>query len=254
MRERFCSQRTNNRLGCLGMKKIFKINLVLVLIAGSLFGGYVPGEALARVRLGGSSRVERVEKSVERSVVKRVVQKAPAYKLHKDIMSTVFWFGEEASFDEENYNGGISNVPSAWEYPYADSSNPYYVAVPYNDLGRDDVSDIPWYDERMVVANPYYSFVKNRWVAVRLDRNVCYGQVEDVGPFVEDDFDYVFGRAKKPKNLVNFGAGLDLSPKMAECLGHDGMERVDWAFVDYEDVPWGAWRLRVETENPNWEK
>ena len=179
------------------------------------------------------------------------------YKWHYDIVTTEFWIGEEPSAD----NSYISNVPTAWEDPVADSVNDYYVAVPYNDLEyknnqtthKDSAKLIPWYDEKDAVGYEFYSYMKNRWVMVKKGNKVVYGQVEDTGPYLEDDFAYIFGGAGGPANTVGSKSGLDISPAMDEYIGLDGMGTTDWKFVEFEEVPDGPWKIHVETEQCRWE-
>lgn len=179
------------------------------------------------------------------------------YKWHYDITTTEFWIGEEPSAD----NSYISNVPTAWEDPVADSVNDYYVALPYNDLEykngqtvhKDSVKLIPWYDPADAVGYEFYSYMKNRWVMAKKGDKIVYGQVEDTGPYLEDDFAYVFGNASGPANIVGSKSGLDISPAMDEVLGLDGMGVTDWKFVEFEEVPDGPWKTHVETEQCHWE-
>ena len=179
------------------------------------------------------------------------------YKWHYNVVTTEFWIGEEPSAD----NSYISNVPTAWEDPVADSVNDYYVAVPYNDLEykndqtvhKDSAKLIPWYDEKDSVSYEFYSYMKNRWVMVKKGDKVVYGQVEDTGPYLEDDFAYIFGGAGGPANTVGSKSGLDISPAMDGYIGLDGMSKTDWKFVEFEEVPDGPWKTHIETEQCRWE-
>jgi|GEM_PF-3505850 len=180
------------------------------------------------------------------------------YKWHYNIVTTEFWIGELPSED----NNWISNVSTAWESPLADSVNDYYVALPYNDLEyknnqtvhKDSAKLIPWYDPADAVGYKFYSYMKNRWVMVKLGDKVAYGQVEDTGPYLEDDFAYVFGDAAVPANTFRNKSGLDISPAMDEYIGLDGLGVVDWKFVEFEEVPEGPWKFNVETEQCRWGK
>jgi len=174
---------------------------------------------------------------------------ASNYKWHYDIITTEFWIGEEPSAD----NSWISNVPTAWEDPVADSVNDYYVALPYNDRHKDSAKLIPWYDEKDSVGYEFYSYMKNRWVMVKKGNKVVYGQVEDVGPYLSDDFAYVFGDTSEPANTIGSKSGLDISPAMDSYIGLDGMGKTDWKFIEFEEVPAGPWRTRIETEQCHWE-
>lgn len=188
---------------------------------------------------------------------------------YKKTMTTYFWVGEEASKD----NDFVSNLYSSWDtdwltsyggvdepfnrcgyYPcsFIPKENPFYFALPYNDLNNDgsqkeSIKNIPWYEENI----SGFSMLKNRWIEVSYKKNVCYGQWEDVGPGESDDFDYVFGDAD-PKNTFGVKAGLDISPAFWDCLGLLGNDYTLWRFVDYEDVPPGPWKEIVTSSTPSW--
>ena len=195
-----------------------------------------------------------------------------AYPLHKDIIVTVFWVGEEADVD----NGNIANLASAWDNNWLESyggvdtpdarsgyhptafipkENPFYFALPYNDFDADGKkkvdsnSTIPW---DILSDNPYYSSCKNRWIKITKGSQVVYAQWEDVGPFGKDDTAYVFG-ASNPKNSTNAKAGLDVSPAVRDYLGLSDVDSVNWEFVDASNVPDGIWKERVTYSNVNWD-
>lgn len=187
-----------------------------------------------------------------------------AYPRHRDVIATVFWVGEPASAD----NGWIANDQSYWDADWqehfgglddpdhrtADGSrpsafvpheNPFYFALPYGELTDDDVvkqdlSRVPWYRGQRVSRD--HSILKNRWIEVSLGRRTVYAQWQDVGPFGEDDADYVFGGAAPAEPR----SGLDLSPAAAAALGLAGRGRVSWRFVPEGQVPDGPW-TRIET-------
>jgi len=194
------------------------------------------------------------------------------YTLHNDITVTVFWIGEEG--DEEN--GFIPNLQSSWDdqwseryggvddpenrtgyYPagFTPSENPFYCALPYNDFNetgerKPDASDVvPWSKER--TWNDSESMCKNRWIKIMKGEKTAYAQWEDVGPFGEDDAAYVFGDAL-PLNDINNHAGLDVSPAVGDYLGLNGIDTVDWQFVDFSDVPDGPWKEIITTSQINW--
>jgi hypothetical protein len=197
-------------------------------------------------------------------IIKDIV--TPPENTWKRGIATVFWVGEGEGED----NGYISNVPSAWDeewmthYGGVDSpenrcgfqpcaftpkENPFYVALPYNDLEDDgrkkaNAVQIPW-------NNPSIkkSVLKNRWIEVRHLGKTCYGQWQDVGPFEEDDGAYVFGDAETPKNTYGEKAGIDLSPALADCLGIDGSDGVEWRHVEADQVPTGDWKKIITTRS-----
>jgi hypothetical protein len=194
------------------------------------------------------------------------------YPLHKGITSTIFWVGEKAS----DANDNISNSPSAWDdqwkkhYGGVDSStkrngflpskfcpkeNPFYVALPYNDFGdngkhkQEIFSLVPWVKSGNIPDD--YSVLKNRWIKIMHNGKTAYAQWEDVGPFGEDDQNYVFG-SSSPENKENKNAGIDVSPAVRDYLGLSGIDKVDWQFVDSGNVPDGAWKKIVTTSQVYW--
>jgi len=182
------------------------------------------------------------------------------YPLHKNISVTTFWIGETGSVD----NGYISNHESAWDdkwlsnyggvddptgnriTSFTPKENPFYVALPYNDFDEtgakkvDLASYIPW----ATSSADDYSICKNRWVMIVKGDKTVYAQWEDVGPFGEDDKEYVFSNAL-PKNTINNHAGIDVSPAVRDYLDLKDIDVVDWKFVDDIDVPEGAWKKIV---------
>lgn len=177
----------------------------------------------------------------------------------KGTMTTVFWVGEEAGED----NDYISNIQSAWDdswmshYGGLDSpdercgyqpcsftpqENPFYFALPYNDLDDNDypkesVKQIAWYSPQPQSS----SILKNRWIEINYQDNTCYAQWEDVGPNGEDDFNYVFGENKMPKNTFGLKAGLDISPAVRDCLKMAENDITYWRFIDFSEIPKGPW-------------
>lgn len=180
------------------------------------------------------------------------------YPAHHDITATVFWVGESA----DPSNKFIHNRSSAWvedwvgAYSGVDDpsnrcghrpcgfipkENPFYFALPYNDLDengtrKETAKNVPWYDT--VQKTEGESILKNRWVKIAHDDITAYAQWEDVGPFGEDDFEYVFG----DKQPMAPEAGIDLSPATAALLQVNGRSNVAWQFVNESDVPAGPWR------------
>lgn len=184
---------------------------------------------------------------------------------HNNIITTVFWVGEPGDTD----NGKIPNDVSAWDghwqqhyggvdgqdnrrgyqpAGFTPKENPFYVALPYNDIdpdgNRKSSAELcrpytPDYDAR-------YSACKNIWVAITHGNKTVYAQWEDVGPFGEDDSSYVFGTAK-PRNTRGEHAGLDVSPAVQSELGLQDVDRTSWHFVQTKDVPEGPWKTVITT-------
>lgn len=201
---------------------------------------------------------------------------APAkYILHENITTTLFWVGESESPD----NHEITNVESAWDDawlqhyggvdtperttifpPFKPQENPFYFALPYNDFDdngnrrEDALKVIPWTGEKTWTEAE--SMVKNRWIKIEANGKTAYAQWEDSGPFEYNDVDYVFGTAA-PKNRYNDRAGLDLSPAVWIYLGYDtrnmdNQAKMNWQFVDQEDVPNGPWMEVVTYRQIYW--
>ena len=180
----------------------------------------------------------------------------------RNIVTTVFWVGEPAST-----NNPVSNEKSSWDLGWTASyggfdppeisnrrnyipiafiprQNPFYVALPYNDLIDGQFKPeaafvIPWF--RRAYTGPGQSVCKDHWVAIRKGNRICYAQWEDCGPFRTDHFQYVFGD-ERPKPNANYGAGLDVSPAVRDYLGLQSTDVTDWQFVEVNDVPPGPWR------------
>jgi hypothetical protein len=194
------------------------------------------------------------------------------YPVHKNITTTFFWAGEEAGEDNKN----ISNLPSAWDeqwvkhfggvddpnkrsgfFPakFTPKENPFYFALPYNDFDnsgkrkQEVYSLIPWAKDK--TWGKLESVCKNRWIKIMKGGKAAYAQWQDVGPFKEDDKNYVFGSAS-PKSKTNNNAGLDVSPAVNDYLGLSDVDKVDWQFVDPDAVPAGPWKKIVTTSQCYW--
>lgn len=178
-----------------------------------------------------------------------------------NVVATVFWVGEKPT-----ENNPTPNHASAWD-PNWESNfggyddpnrrdgllpagfrpelNPFYVALPYNDIGSDfrhrpEASEvIPWF--WTAYRGEGVSVCKGRWIAIHRKGRVCYGRWEDVGPFQTDHWQYVFD-GEEPRDNRNGGAGIDVSPAIRDYLGLQSGERVQWRFVEERDVPAGPWR------------
>jgi hypothetical protein len=194
------------------------------------------------------------------------------YFLHTNITSTFFWVGEKADDD----NKDISNTPSAWDdfwkkhfggtdtpkrrngfFPadFMPLENPFYVALPYNDIDKNGkrkqsaYTTIPWAKEKNYSDSE--SICKNRWVKMIKNSKTVYAQWEDVGPFKENDSNYVFGTAT-PASKTNKNAGIDVSPAVRDYLGLKDIDKLDWQFVDEKDVPQGPWKNIVTVSQIDW--
>jgi len=179
----------------------------------------------------------------------------------RNVVSTVFWVGELPS--EHN---PTPNTRSAWDQNwlanfggYDDPANrsgylpagftpllnPFYVALPYNDVARGgghrpEASEvIPWFWQSYRGAG--ISVCKGRWLAIHHQGRVCFAQWEDVGPFEVAHWQYVFGNDAPLPNR-NGGAGIDLSPAVRDFLQLRSGATVEWRFAEDREVPPGPWR------------
>ena len=173
---------------------------------------------------------------------------------------------DRSAFDDawQAHYGGVDDYQHRRGYFPADfqpKENPFYLDLPF-----DDVNDaaafsqrarfIPWAHDRGYAGHahdPAFSYMKNRWVKLTRDGRTCYGQIEDAGPGVYDDYRYVFGAGDpRPASRLYNGAGLDVSPALTGCLGFSELNgddnRVDWQFVDAAEVPTGPWTRLVTTQ------
>lgn len=199
-------------------------------------------------------------------------KRAGAFPWHFDITATYFYIGERptknnptpntaSSWDsawDDNY-GGFDDPNPANRCPrtyaplaFTPQLNPFYVALPYNDIQQGGPKPeapkvIPWY--RRDKDGKYESVCRGTWVQIYYNGRYCFAQWEDCGPFVTDDWQYVFGNAR-PKNKANKGAGIDISPAVRDYLGiKGGTANVHWRFVDFSLVPGGPW-ARFGKDNP----
>jgi len=187
------------------------------------------------------------------------------YPWKRQIVTTVFWIGEipteknptpnHMSAWDRNWKtnfGGFDNPdPSAraWDFrpkAFVPGLNPFYIALPYTDIRSGATGTkveaphvIPWFKKLFQQAG--HTVLKGRWLAIRKGARVCFAQWEDVGPFVTDDYAYVFGTSR-PKAAGNGGAGIDVSPAVRDFLMLRSGEHCDWRFVDVGEVPQGPWR------------
>lgn len=194
---------------------------------------------------------------------------AGGYPWKRNIVTTVFWVGEDAG-----QNNPVANHKSSWDVNwranyggldtpdpmarrnyipvgFVPRQNPFYVALPYNDVEKGRTKPeakivIPWF--RRAFREEGKTVCKGRWLAIRKGNRVCYAQWEDCGPFRTDHWQYVFGNDRPLPNL-NKGAGLDVSPAIRDYLGMRGTDVCDWKFVDFRDVPSGPW-ARYGDNNP----
>lgn len=255
--------------------RFWSLNLSLAWVVGT--GGWVHGQTAGQLS-GGTASLSELSRPQLNPVQATGVPSnglpsvfAPSlprtaytrYPWRTNIVTTVFWVGEQptennptpnhkSSWDTkwmENF-GGFDNPDPAQRTPdflpkgFTPGLNPFYVALPYNDClsykahKPEAARIIPWFKTSFV--KPGRTVLRGTWLAIRFGNQVCYAQWEDCGPFLTDDPDYVFGNAR-PKNPHNKGAGLDVSPAVRDYLGMPSGAKVDWRFVDVNEIPAGPW-------------
>ncbi len=191
------------------------------------------------------------------------IQEAP---VHRDILTTVFWVGERA----KPRSGWSDNLDSAWDARWKENfggldspinrkgylpakfrprQNPFYVALPFNDISNPGYLDTCPLLQYFRVKKParIHSVCKNQWIEITHGGKTCYAQWQDVGPVYTDDYEYVFG-GEAPRATNREMAGLDVSPGIRDYLKFNGTCHSDWRFVEASDVPEGPWK-KVVTRN-----
>jgi N-acetylmuramoyl-L-alanine amidase len=146
---------------------------------------------------------------------------------HRDVMASVF--GGESDPNHSAY----PPYDSAGNGEFLDDTE-FYVAIPVN------VSDE---DARLRGVRVYN----------RATGESEIGRIRDKGPWMVDDTAYCYGDAEaisvtcyrehqplpsgpRQGQIPNNEAAIDLSPALAEAIGIDGLGRVDWEFVEGEEV------------------
>lgn len=187
--------------------------------------------------------------------------------LHSNVTTTIFWVGELSGPD----NAYISNAMSAWDgnweanyggyddpdnrngyHPagFTPNENPFYFALPYNDLD-DNGNRKATAASCPNVGSSAVSWCKNSWIKIIKGSKAAYAQWQDVGPLGEDDVNYVFGTAAN-SNTWGAGAGLDVSPAVRDYLGLQDVDVTSWSFVSASSVPAGPWKDIVTTSPGGW--
>ena len=191
------------------------------------------------------------------------------YPWKLQVTCTIFWIGEQpsdrnptpntkSSWDQRwsaNFGGYDDPDPANRIADFAGGDfrpkafipklNPFYVALPYNDVigstaHKPEASRvIPWF--RRLNPEPGKTVCKGRWLQIYNGSRICYAQWEDCGPWVTDDWEFVFG-TKPPKTTQNGAAGIDLSPSVRDYLSLRSGQKVHWRFVEEGQVPYGPWK------------
>jgi hypothetical protein len=170
------------------------------------------------------------------------------YPWHDHITTTVFWIGDKSN----RVTSGLNWVPNAagvndQRLPDGHALNPYYFALPFNDLNHPDLADkwLPAGWSRPNKPSTPRSACLDRWIEIKNAKGqICFAQWKDFGPVRDDDASYVFG-VEHPAAPFR---GLDVSPAVAKKLGIDRSASLSWRFVDDEDVKEGPWLDRDSSQ------
>jgi len=178
------------------------------------------------------------------------------YPWKSNIVTEVFWVGQpwsgtSSAWDPEwkRHYGGIDNPRPSARHNYipiafTPRQNPFYCELPYNDVNAGTTKPeaalvIPWF--KAIYHKNGQSVCRSRWVEIRNQAGkTCYAQWSDCGPGGTDQWQYVFGNQIPAANSMH-GAGLGVSPAVRDYLGLTELDVTSWRFVDYPDVPSGAW-------------
>ncbi len=191
------------------------------------------------------------------------------WKTH--VTCTIFWIGEKPTtanpvpnhvsswdqnwvknfggFDDPKRSNRIANHETGEFRPkkFEPKMNPFYIALPYNDISPTGIGYkpeaskvIPWFSRTHPIRKGL-SVCKGRWVQIFYGGRNCYAQWEDCGPWLTNDWAYVFG-SKPPKTTKNNSAGIDISPSIRDYLQLKSSDKVHWRFVEESQVPYGPWK------------
>ncbi len=206
-------------------------------------------------------------KSLSHKGIKEVYRISNDKGWREKITATIFWVGEKACKANPVHNkssswdvkwvksfGGVDKPNSRRGFQPKDfqpKMNPFYVALPYNDIAAKShqhkegaAKMIWWYDKEF--RSKYLSVCKGKWIAIKYKGKTCYAQWEDCGPFLTNDWKYVFN-GERPKTMKNGSAGIDLSPAIRDYLKLNSGDKVSWKFVEKAQVehgPWSKWSKR----------
>lgn len=205
--------------------------------------------------------------SVEaRVVVPSLAANPSAFQWKTEIRTAVFHVGgrggqKQSAWDPkwaETFGGTDDPDPAQRSRDFRPAAfipqlNPFYCALPYNDLERGTTKPeaailIPWF--KAAFKQHGQSVCRDRWIAIRNRKNgrTAYAQWSDCGPQGGAQGGYVFG-IERPNPKRPGGPALDVSPAVRDYLelGESGL--TDWRFVEFQDVPSGPWRTYGEN-NP----
>ena len=187
----------------------------------------------------------------------------PRYPWKTNIVTTVFWIGEQPT-----ENNPVPNNKSSWDANwtsnYGGYDTPGCLVAPqlHPGLVRPAPESILLSRCRTTTLPTASSNRKPRWLfpgssnpipsRANLSARIAGSRSAKAtasamrngkiaGPFRTDHFQYVF-QNERPKPNLNRGAGLDVSPAVRDYLGLPPTDVTDWQFVEVRDVPPGPWR------------
>lgn len=255
---------------------MFQISLKQQILRYAFAVVFVTGSVAADVTLPAYSGAPRVYVPVGTRPAAARLQQAPMatasrvlYPWKTRVTCTIFWIGEQPSdrnpvpnsksswdqnwssnfggYDDPEPSNRVANHASGEFRPknFVPKLNPFYIALPYNDVlcygahKPEAARVIPWFSR--LRPEPGHTVCKGRWVQIYNGRRSCYAQWEDCGPWVTDDWEFVFG-TKPPKTTQNGAAGIDLSPSIRDYLTLKSGQKVHWRFIEASQVPYGPWK------------
>lgn len=229
-----------------------------------------PGSAIAQSQQTGAPRVVIPTGARPVAPVRPIAPTSRTlYPWKTHITATIFWCGEQPTprnptpncksswdtqwainfggYDDPNPANRIANHTTGEFRPkgFVPKLNPFYIALPYNDVLNwnahkpEAIRVIPWFAR--MNPKPGRTVLKGRWVQIFFNKRSCFAQWEDCGPWVTDDWQYVFGN-KPPKTTQNSSAGIDISPSIRDFLGVQSGQKVHWRLVEDSQVPYGPWK------------
>jgi hypothetical protein len=259
-----------------GFSFMFRISLKQQILRYAFAAVLLTGSVAADVTLPASSGAPRVYVPVSTRPAAARLQQAPMatasrvlYPWKTRVTCTIFWIGEQPSdrnpvpnsksswdqnwssnfggYDDPEPSNRVANHASGEFRPknFVPKLNPFYIALPYNDVlcygahKPEAARVIPWFSR--LRPEPGHTVCKGRWVQIYNGRRSCYAQWEDCGPWVTDDWEFVFG-TKPPKTTQNGAAGIDLSPSIRDYLTLKSGQKVHWRFIEASQVPYGPWK------------